>query len=137
LTVIPGVVLVFLQVGVLAAVATALSTRLSVTASMGFSLATFVVGHLTVFLEGGLRTAGEFTRGVVQAILAVVPFLEIFNINQKLAHTILTPFASGTPGAAEWAAVWHYVGLAALYAVVYTGFALVLGVMLFRRRPVD
>jgi len=136
LTILPGVVLIFLQVGVMVAVATALSARFSVTASVGLSLTAFVVGHLTVFLEGGMRSAGEAQRTLAQAALAAVPFLEIFNINRRLAHTILTPFAPGTPGAAEWAAVWAYVGVAALYALVYSAFAIAAGVVLFRRRAI-
>jgi ABC-type transport system involved in multi-copper enzyme maturation permease subunit len=137
LTVIPGVALVFLQVSVMVAVATALSARFSVTASVALALVAFVVGHLTLFLEGGQRTAGEASRALGQGVLAVVPFLEIFNINRKLAHTILTPFAAGTPGAAEWTAVWAYVGMAALYALAYSVFAIGLGVLLFRRRAIS
>lgn len=132
-TVAPGVVLVFLQVCVIAAVATALSTRLSAVASVGVSLAAFVIGHLTVFLEGSTRTAGEAVRGVTWGVLAAVPFLEIFNINAKLSHTVLEPLAAGTAGAAAWGSVWGYVGWSALYALAYSGFAIGLGVLLFRR----
>jgi len=133
LTVVPGVVLVLLQVGVLSAVATALSTRFSPTASVALSLAAFLVGHLTVFLETSAQAAQGWLGWLVQGVLAVVPFLEIFNINEKLSHSILTPFAGG-PGAEEWAAVWSYVGWSAAYAVAYAIGAIGVGVMLFRRR---
>ncbi len=134
LTVTPGIVFVFLQVAVISAVATALSTRLSAVASVGISLAMFVIGHLTVFLEGGMRAAGETVRGLTWGLLAAVPFLEIFNLNQKLSHTVLAPLEAGTPGAAAWSEVWGYVGWASLYALAYVGFAVGLGVVLFRRR---
>lgn len=134
LTVTPGIVLVFLQVAVISALATALSTRLSVLASVAVSLAMFVIGHLTVFLEGGMRAADETVRGLTWGLLAAVPFLEIFNLNQKLSHTVLAPLEVGTPGAAAWSAVWGYVGWASLYALAYVGFAVGLGVVLFRRR---
>jgi len=137
LTVVPGVVLVIFQVGVLAAVATALSTRLAPAASVALSLAAFVAGHLTVFLEGAARAAGGVTAAVVQGVLAVVPFLEIFNINQKLSHTMLTPLEAGGPGAAAWAAVWAYVGVSALYAATYSAAAIGIGVLLFRRRSLS
>jgi len=94
----------------------------------------FVIGHLTVFLEGGMRTAGETVRGVTWGLLAAVPFLEIFDLNQKLSHTVLAPLETGTPGAAAWPEVWGYVGWASLYALAYVGFAVGLGVVLFRRR---
>ncbi|HUU91224.1 MAG TPA: hypothetical protein VM238_08450 [Phycisphaerae bacterium] len=137
LTVLPGLVLVFLQVGVLAALATALSARLSVGASVALSLAAFVVGHLTVFLEGAPETAGGVSSWLAQGLLAVVPFLEIFNITQKLSHTMLAPLEPGTPGAEAWAAVWAYVGWATLYAVAYASVAIAAGVLLFRRRSLS
>jgi ABC-type transport system involved in multi-copper enzyme maturation permease subunit len=135
LTVIPGLVLVVLQVGVLAALATAFSTRLSVTASVALSLAAYVAGHLTAFLEGAVRAAGGVVSALGQGVMAVVPFLEIFNINQKLSHAVLSPFDAGGAGAADWAAVWTYVGWSALYAVAYATGAICLAVILFRRRP--
>ncbi len=137
LTVLPGLVLVLLQVGVLAALGTALSARFSVGASVALSLAAFVVGHLTVFLDGAVGMAGGVVSRLAQGLLAVVPFLEIFNINQKLSHVMLTPLEAGSPGAAEWAAVWAYVGWAAVYAVVYATVAIAAGVMLFRRRSLS
>ncbi len=137
LTVLPGLVLVLLQVGVLAALGTALSARFSVGASVALSLAAFVVGHLTVFLDGAVVRAGGVVSRLTQGLLAVVPFLEIFNINQKLSHVMLTPLEAGSPGAAQWAAVWTYVGWAAVYAVVYATVAIAVGVMLFRRRSLS
>jgi ABC-type transport system involved in multi-copper enzyme maturation permease subunit len=134
LTVLPGLALVVLQVGVLAAVATALSARFSVTASVGLSLAAFVAGHLTAFLGTAARGAGGAVEAAAEAVMAAVPFLEIFNINAKLSHTILAPLAPAGAGAAEWAAVWAYVGWAAVYAAAYAAVAVGAGVLLFRRR---
>lgn len=131
LTVVPGVVMVFLQVAVLAAVATALSTRFSSTASVALSLVAFVVGHLTAFLEGATRGAGGLVQALAQAVLAVLPFLEIFNINEKLSHVMLVPTG---PGSAAWIEVWSYVGWSAAYAVAYIAAAIIAGVVLFRRR---
>lgn len=137
LTVLPGVALVLLQVGVLAALATALSARFSVAVSVALSLVAFVAGHLTVFLEGAARSTGGAVSALAQAVLAVVPFLEIFQINQKLSHAILTPLAAGSLGAAEWAAVWGYVGWSAVYAAAYATAAIAAGVLLFRRRSLS
>lgn len=133
LTVMPGLALVLLQVGVLAAVATAVSTRFSPAASVGISLGVFLVGHLTVFLASGLRTVEAGGRAARDGVLAVLPFLEIFNLNQKLSHTILMPGGDG-PAAEAWGAVWAYVGWAGLYALGYIVFALGVGAVLFRRR---
>jgi len=133
LTVVPGVVLVFLQVGVLSALATALSTRFSVAASVALSLAAFVAGHLTVFLESAARGAGGAAELLAQAVMALVPFLEIFNINQKLSHAMLAPLDWAGP----WGEVWAYVGWSALYALVYAGAAIGAGVIAFRRRALS
>jgi ABC-type transport system involved in multi-copper enzyme maturation permease subunit len=137
LTVIPGLVLAVLQVAVLSAVATALSTRFSAAASVALSLAAFVVGHLTVFLEGAVQAAGGLAVALIQAVLTIMPFLEIFNINQKLSHAILTPLEAGSRGAADWAAVWCYVGLSALCALAYSAAAVSVGILLFRRRSLS
>jgi ABC-type transport system involved in multi-copper enzyme maturation permease subunit len=137
LTVVPGLVLVVLQVGVLCAVATALSTRFSVTASVGLGLVAFVVGHLTVFVGDAVRASGPGLRWAAQGLLAVLPFLESFNLNRKLAHTILTPLESGSAGAQAWADVWAYVGWASLYAAAYAAVAIATGVLLFRRRSLS
>jgi ABC-type transport system involved in multi-copper enzyme maturation permease subunit len=132
-TVIPGLVLAFLQVGVLSAVATALSTRLAPAASVGLSLAAFVGGHLTAFLATAGRGTGGALQMVAEAVTAAVPFLEVFNINQRLAHAMLTPMDWG----GQWGDVWAYVGWSALYAVVYSGVAIGAGVLAFRRRALS
>ena len=134
-TVVPGLVLVWLQVSVLSAVATALSTRFSPAASVALSLVAFVLGHLTIFLEHAVAAVGGILETVAQGVLAAIPFLEIFNINLKLSHTILVPWGSG-PGAAAWTEVWAYVGWAAAYAGVYAAAAIGVGVLLFRRRSI-
>ncbi|MCX5683171.1 MAG: ABC transporter permease subunit [Planctomycetota bacterium] len=132
-TVVPGLVLVLLQVGVLAAVATALSTRLSPAASVGLSLAAFVGGHLTAFLASAGLGAGWGLQAVAEAVTAAMPFLEIFNINQFLSHAVINPMAWSGP----WAAVWAYVGWSALYAAVYAAVAIGAGVLAFRRRALS
>jgi ABC-type transport system involved in multi-copper enzyme maturation permease subunit len=137
LTVLPGLALIVLQVGVLAAVATALSTRFSPATSVSLSLVAFVVGHVTVFLDAAVRTTGGAVGAAGQGILTVLPFLEIFNINEKLSHAVLTPLQAGSAGAADWAAVWIYVGWAAVYAVAYSVAAIALGVLLFRKRSLS
>lgn len=137
MTVVPGLVLVGLQVGVLSAVATALSTRFSVAASVALSLGVFVGGHLVVFLEQATRLASTGIRVGAEVVATVVPFLEIFNLNRRLSHTMLTPFDPGSPGAEMWGEVWAYVGLAAVYAAAYTVVALAVGVWLFRRRSLS
>ncbi len=137
LTVVPGLALVFLQVSVLAAVATALSTRLSTAASVGLGLGAFLVGHLMVFVESATRLAGPIWQAAAQALLSVLPFLEIFNITEMLAHRVLAPGGPDPAGAQAWADAWAYVGWSGLYAAAYSAFAVGLAMLLFRRRSLS
>jgi len=137
LTVVPGLVLVGLQVGVLSAVATALSARFSVAASVALALGVYVVGHLMVFLEQAVRTATAPVRAAAEVALTLMPFLEFFNLNRHLSHTMLTPFDPGSPGAEAWGETWAYVGLAALYAAAQSAAALAVGALIFRRRSLS
>jgi hypothetical protein len=92
-----------------------------------------VGGHLTVFLEAAGQGAGGALRAVAQGVAAAVPFLEIFNTNQKLSHAMLNPLDWGGP----WGEVWTYVAWSALYAAVYAAAAIAAGVIAFRRRPLS
>ena len=83
---------------------------------------------------GPARAAGGAATFLAQAVITLLPFLESFNINAKLSHTILAPTDLGGPGGAEWIAVWTYVGWAAAYATAYAAAAIGLAVLLFRRR---
>jgi hypothetical protein len=131
----PFVPIIF-EVGVLSAVATALSARFSVAAGAALAPGVFVVGHLMVFLEQAVRTATAGTRAAAEVVLTLLPFLEIFNINRHLSHTMLTPFGEGA-GAEAWADTWAYVGLSAAYAAAYAAAALAVGALVFRRRSLS
>jgi hypothetical protein len=86
-----------------------------------------------VFLGSAARGAGGVAEFLAQAVMAVVPFLEIFNINQKLSHATLVPL----DWSGAWGAVWAYVGWASVYALAYAAAAIGAGVLVFRRRPLS
>ncbi|MDK1031821.1 MAG: hypothetical protein QGD94_07440 [Planctomycetia bacterium] len=135
ITVVPGLVLAFFQVGVLVAFTTALSTRCSSIVSVVLGLGCFIIGHLITFLEVAVRGGSTFIRFLAHIVVTVLPFLDTFNINQKLSHAVLEPFGeSGSAGAQAWSEVWAYVGLAGIYALLYIGVILTVAGLLFRRR---
>ena len=103
----------------------------------GLALGVFVVGHLMVFLGQAVRPATAPARAAAEAALTLVPFLEIFNLNRHLSHTMLTPFDAASPGAEAWREAWGYVGMAALYAAAYAAVALAVGALVFRRRSLS
>jgi hypothetical protein len=64
-----------------------------------------------------------------------VPYLENFNLNPLLIfRDIVFGGAPPGPGQVAWGPIWTMVGLSALYAAGYIGFALALALALFRTR---
>lgn len=118
----PGLVLVFLEISVLAAIAVAISTRLPMVVNMTACFAIFVVGHLTpilVLAEGGGQ-AVEVVRFVGQLIATVLPALEWFNMQGAVATGSFVP-----P---------DYLGYATLYSLSFVAAAILLAFILFEDR---
>ena len=123
LQILPGILLIALEVAVLTAISVAISTRLPMVVNLVTCLAIFVVGHLTPVLVQAGRPEDvsmkivEFTAMLVATIL---PSLEVFNMQAAVATGAVVP-----P---------HYLGLAALYCAAYCGTAILLGFILFEDR---
>ncbi|MGC1273467.1 MAG: ABC-2 transporter permease [Planctomycetaceae bacterium] len=118
----PGLVLIFLEIAVLGAIAVAISTRLPMVVNMTACFAIFVVGHLTPILvqaEGGGQ-AVEVVRFVGQLIATVLPALEWFSMQGAVATGRLVP-----P---------DYLGFAALYSASFVAAAILLAFILFEDR---
>ena len=121
----PMMVLVFLQTAVMAAISVAISTRLGMALNIMICACVFVAGHMVNFLS----LEGSWAKYLgVSALLTIVPQLEHFNITETLAYRTL-----GTV-ACPWSAIWGYVGLAAIGAVLYCAAALLMALALFRTR---
>jgi ABC-type transport system involved in multi-copper enzyme maturation permease subunit len=120
--IIPGLLLILLEVSVLSAVSVAISTRLPMVVNLVSCFSIFVVGHLTPVLvqsdifEGRL----EFVQFMAQAIATVLPALELFNISAAVATDTIVPPA--------------YLGTAALYCAAYCTAAILLAFILFEDR---
>ena len=121
----PMVALVFLQVAVMTAISVAVSTRLGMALNVMICAVIFVVGHMISFLT----LQGSYAKYLaVSALLTIIPQLEHFNITETLAYRTL-----GTADA-PFSAVWTYVGLAGLAALLYCAAALLIAMALFRTR---
>jgi hypothetical protein len=124
----PMMVLVFWQVAVMTAVSVAISTRFGMALNVMICALIFVAGHMINFLSlGGSRVS---YLGV-SAIMTLIPQLENFNITATLSYRRL-----GT-AACSWSAVWGYVGLTGLCAVMYCAAALLVGMAVFRTRELN
>lgn len=119
--ILPGLVLIFLEVAVLTAISVAIATR----APMIFNLVTcftiFVVGHLTpVLVHSEVGEKLEFVQFTAQLIATLLPSLEVFNIQAAVATGSVVPPV--------------YLGYSALYCAAYCGMAIVLAFILFEDR---
>ena len=135
----PSLLLVWLQYRVLAAIGVALSTRFSLVVNLPAVILIYIAGNLARFLPA-VRSGdtGEVKPlvAVMWAVSQAFPFLQVFDLRE---HTVFgqiripgTSFAE--TGSISLSAIWGYVGIAVLYAVAYSTFALAAGMISFSRR---
>jgi ABC-type transport system involved in multi-copper enzyme maturation permease subunit len=130
LSMFPGSAMIFLQSGVLAAVAVVLSSRFSRVLAAIVTFGLFLAGHLLEFVHLAVRHSPGAVRTLVEWLVGLLPMLETFNITGRLSHAALDP------SSAEFAEVWAYTALAAIYAAGYAALILLVGILLLRRREI-
>jgi len=118
--VIPGLVLLFLEIAVLAAVSVAISTRLPMVVNLTSCFAIFVVAHLTGVLVQASLVKNEFVLFWARLIATVLPGLEFYNITAAVATGDMAP-----P---------DYLGYSALYCGCYCTAAILFAFILFEER---
>ena len=120
--VLPGILLIFMEVAVLAAISVVISTRLPMVVNFSIMFAIFVIGHLTpVLVQSSVeRKELEFVSFVARLFATVLPTLDAFNMS--------APIAIGTQVPPD------YLGLAALYCLTYCMAAILLAFILFEDR---
>ena len=111
---------IFLEFMVVTAVALFFSTFTSATLSAIFTLAIFVIGHLTTDLRTFGQKMDAVGRGILDGIYYLLPNLERFNLKGHVTHQL---DVSGND-----------LLLIATYGVVYTAFLLLLASVIFQRR---
>jgi ABC-type Na+ efflux pump permease subunit len=134
-------VLTWLQICVLVAIAVALSTRFSLVVNLPAVILIYIAGNLTRFLfpiaTGPLAGKPAPIRWAAEAITIVLPYLQIFDLkNWTLLSTIRVPhtmFILDNQGI-SLSAIIGGVAIAALYALAYIIFALCAGLWSFQTR---
>ncbi len=116
-----GALLVFVELGVVAAAAMFFASFTTPVLASAFSLAFFLIGHLL----GDLRAFRErshsgLARSVTGALYNVLPNLELFNLKSQAANGLPVP-----PG---------FTSSATLYGCVYAATLLLLAIGVFSRR---
>lgn len=112
--------LILLECMVVTAVALLCSTFTSATLSAIFTLAIYVIGHLTADLKTfGQRMEG-FGRSVLEGMYYLLPNLERFNLKGHVTHQLDVPL--------------NELALIVAYGMAYTAFLLLLASVIFQRR---
>ena len=111
---------IFLEFMVITAIALLFSTFTSATLSAIFTLALFVIGHLTADLKMFGQKMDGLSRGILDGIYYLLPNLERFNLKGHVTHQIDVPA--------------NDLVLIAAYGLAYTTFLLLLATIIFQRR---
>lgn len=120
LQIIPGLLLIFMEICVLASVSVAISTRLPMIVNVVSCFAIFVVGHLTPTLVQQNLEQLEFVAFMARLISTLLPSLELFNMQAAVATGIIVP-----P---------DYLGFSLIYCVSYCTASILLAFILFEDR---
>jgi ABC-type transport system involved in multi-copper enzyme maturation permease subunit len=112
--------MIYLEFMVVTAVALLFSTFTSATLSAIFTLAVYVIGHLTADLKAlGQKMEGP-GRNVLEGMYYLLPNLDRFNLKGHVTHQIDVPAGD--------------LFLIAAYGMAYTAFLLMLASVIFQRR---
>lgn len=120
ITVVPGLVLSFLETILLAAVSLAVSTRLSMVPNLIICFMIYALGHLVPLIVQSSVGKFAIVRFVGQLFATLLPVLEHFTIEAAVVGGVAVP--------------WDYLGWASLYAGLYVTVALLIALVLFQDR---
>jgi ABC-type transport system involved in multi-copper enzyme maturation permease subunit len=120
IAVAPALVLRFMAAALVAAISVAASTRLPMLANFAICAVVYVVCRLTPMVVEVSADKNDIVSFMGQLIATVLPMLEWFNVE---AGIIVGQTVS-----------WAYMGMAALYCVLYCTFALLGALFLFEDR---
>ncbi len=112
--------LIFLELMVITAVAVLFSTFTSATLSAIFTLAVYVIGHLSGDLKEFAKKLDEVSEMLVNAIYYTLPNLERFNLKGHVIHHLDFGLAD--------------MALTLAYGLTYAAFLLLLASVIFQRR---
>jgi ABC-type transport system involved in multi-copper enzyme maturation permease subunit len=116
----PGLALAFMETAVLTAVSVAISTRLPMMPNLIICISIYVLGHLVPMLANSALGKIEQVGFIAGLLCAVLPVLDNFNIYTAIATGQDIPLA--------------YIGLSAVYCLLYIGLALMVALLLFEDR---
>lgn len=119
---IPGMVLAYLEAMIFAAISVVISTRLGILANFLICFSIYILGHLTPLIVQSAEVAQSFEGVVVfgQLISIIFPVLDHFDINAAITGGVPVPAV--------------YLGWAIIYSALYGLIALLLALVFFEDR---
>lgn len=118
--ILPGILLIYMEVAILTAISVAISTRLPMMVNMIICFGIYVIGHLTPNLVQAKAEGLEFVKFTGQLIATILPNLDNFNMSPAVATGTLVPPV--------------YIGYSALSCLLYSGIAILVAFILFEDR---
>lgn len=118
--IVPGLVLALLEAVVLASVSVAISTRLPMIPNLVICISIYVLGHLVPVLVNSAAGQFEIVRFFGQFLSAVLPVLGHFGMEGAISTGQEVP--------------WVYIGVASVYALLYSSVAMLVALLLFEDR---
>jgi len=119
-SVIPGLILAFMETMVLASLSVAISTRLPWLANLVICFTIYALGHLTPLIVQSSMNQFVFVQFFGQLIATIFPNLDHFNIQAAVAAGVPVPTL--------------YLGWALVYCLIYSMIAMLLALILFEDR---
>lgn len=139
---IPSLVLVWFEIAVLGAISVALSTRFSLVVNLPAVILVYIAGNLTRFLFPMNPGQSPVLKFFAWLVALVIPYLAHFDLRSLAVYHEIA--IRGTrfwpkpgifdPNVVYLSQIWTYVGIAALYGIAYSAFALGAGMWLFKNR---
>jgi len=120
---LPYLVMVFCQVMIMLAIATALATRLPMAVNVLICIPFYLLGHLTSILIAVSQDKLPLVTFMARVFDTILPGLEHFHLGAAIVRGHERPFDFAL-----------YAGNVSVYALVYSAIALLLGLILFEDR---
>lgn len=118
----PGLVLVFMESVILAAISVAVSTRLPMIPNLIICISIYALGHLIPLIVQSSSGRMEIVQFIAWLLSSILPVLENFTLETKIATGRALPHL--------------YLVWSGLYCLAYSGMALLVGLLLFEDRDV-
>jgi ABC-type transport system involved in multi-copper enzyme maturation permease subunit len=137
----PSLLAIWLEICTLAAVGVAISTRVSLVVNLPVVILVYLAGNLTRFLypivgkSAPLGDRSWLVKGPAYLVSIILPYLEAFDLRPLTIYRPIAAFGfQSDPNAVPLSMIFTQLAISTAYAIVYSIFALAVGMWLFQTR---